>query len=214
MPVIFRAEHATYRWLQQNYPRITSNYSEDGLVNLRKHLMQDNQRLKIDLSLMRRTMLALLAREFDYPEQPLVDDGFELFYRMRHQVEFYDDVFDVLKRLQPEYRMGSITNGNACAALTPLAEYFEHYVNASDVMVRKPDAGIFEAFCQGMQVRPELCLYVGDDPVYDVRGARDAGMRTVWINREGSEWPEDMAAADAEVQNLYGLLELPGLLQT
>jgi putative hydrolase of the HAD superfamily len=50
---------------------------------------------------------------------------------------------------------------------------------------------------------------VGDDAVADVAGARAAGLRTVWVNREGRAW-EGEVTPDAEVRNLW---ELPGILR-
>ncbi|MDJ0833845.1 MAG: HAD family hydrolase [Gammaproteobacteria bacterium] len=208
MPTIVRAEQATYAWLQQHYPRVTEAYNEQRLLQLRRDLMHDNEEYRIDLSRMRREMLAQLAREFDYAVEPMVEQGFELFYRLRHDVEFFDDVFPVLDRLKPRFQLGSISNGNASAGLTALDDYFAYYINAVDVMARKPDRRIFDAFCQQLQIEPAECLYVGDDPEYDVVGARAAGMRTVWVNREHIDWPDQYQPAEAEINNLHQLLEL------
>jgi putative hydrolase of the HAD superfamily len=32
-------------------------------------------------------------------------------------------------------------------------------------------------------------LHIGDDPLADVVGATQAGMQSVWLNREGRAWP-------------------------
>lgn len=208
MPTIHRAEKATYDWLQQNYPRITDQHSERDLFEFRRAFMSSHDHYKIDLSLMRREMLAQLAREFDYDVEPMVEEGFQLFYRLRHDVSFYDDVFPVLEQLKGRYRLGSISNGNASAGLTPLNDYFEYYINAADVMARKPDRKIFNTFCQKLNIQPQQCLYVGDDIVYDVVGARDAGMQTVWVNRDSISWPNEYQPAQAEINNLYKLLDL------
>ena len=208
MPTIHRAEKATYDWLQQHYPRVTAAYSEQQLWELRKTLMESRDEYRIDLSRMRRDMLAQLAREFDYAVEPMVEEGFELFYRLRHDVDFYDDVFPALDQLKPRFQMGSISNGNASAGLTPLDDYFDYYINAVDVMARKPDRKIFDAFCQRFDIEPQACLYVGDDPEYDVVGAREAGMQTVWVNRSNSDWPQQFQPAEAEISNLHQLLEL------
>ena len=208
MPTIHRAEKATYDWLQEFYPRVTDSYSENQLFEFRRAFMNSADHYRIDLSLMRRDMLAQLAQEFDYEVEPMVEQGFELFYRLRHDVRFYDDVFPVLDNLKPRFTLGSISNGNASAGLTALNEYFAYYINAADVMARKPDRKIFDAFCSQLQIRPEQCLYVGDDPEYDVVGARDAGMQTVWVNRESMQWPEQFEPAQAEISNLHQLLEL------
>ena len=207
MPTIHRAEKATYQWLQQNYSRITDHYSEQALFELRREFMSRHDDYHIDLSLMRKEMLAELARQFDYPVESMVEEGFDLFYRLRHDVEFYDDVFPVMQQLRGKYQLGSISNGNASAGLTPLNEYFDFYINAADVMARKPSAKIYHAFCEYFAVQPEQCVYVGDDPEYDVAGAREAGMQTIWVNRENTPWPEDIKPAHAEISDLHQLVE-------
>lgn len=208
MPTINRAELASYQWLQQSYPRISDHYTEKGIFEYRKTFMNSHPQYRVDLSLMRKEMLAQLAREFDYEESPMVEQGFELFYRLRHDVTFYEDVFPILDQLRPHYRMGSISNGNASAGLTELNDYFSFYINAADVMASKPDLKIFQAFCEGMGVNPEQCLYIGDDPVYDIQGAQNAGMQTMWINRDNMQWPQSITQADAEITDLHQLLEL------
>lgn len=208
MPTIQRAEKETYAWLQQHYPRISNTYTEADLFEFRREFMRSDESYQIDLSLMRRKMLAKLARDFDYEVDSLVAQGFELFYRLRHDVLFYDDVFPVLDQLKPHFQLGSISNGNASAGLTPLNEYFSYYINAADVMARKPCRVIFDSFCEELQITAEQCLYVGDDPEFDVIGARNAGMHTVWVNRESVNWPDEFEPASAEISDLHELVDL------
>ena len=210
MPTINRAEQASYQWLQQNYSRISDHYTEAGIFEYRKTFMKSHPQFRVDLSLMRKEMLAQLARDFGYEESPMVEEGFELFYRLRHDVHFYDDVFPVLDQLKSRYKMGSISNGNASAGLTRLNDYFYSYINAADVMASKPDPIIFLEFCKRMEVTPEQCLYIGDDPVYDIQGASNVGMKTLWVNRVSKQWPEKITPADAEMSDLR---QLPALLE-
>lgn len=212
MPTIHRAEKAIYNWMRGKYPRITDIHSEQDLYEIRKTFMRSKDHYRIDLSLMRRDMLAHLAMNFGYEADSMAEEGFQLFYRLRHDVSFFDDVFPVLERLKGRYRLGSISNGNASAGLTLLNDYFEYFINASDVMARKPDARIYQAFCDYMKINPEQCLYVGDDPEYDVVGARDAGMKTIWVNRNSMDWPVEFMPAQVEISNLHQLLDcLPKL---
>jgi putative hydrolase of the HAD superfamily len=51
-------------------------------------------------------------------------------------------------------------------------------------------------------------VYVGDDPHLDVEGARSAGMQAIWIDREGAEWPEQIAPPAYTVRSLTELVEL------
>jgi len=209
MPTIKRAEQATYDWLQQNYPRITQQYPPRALFEFRQQFMQRDEKYRIDLSLMRREMLAELALQADYDAEAVSTQGFELFLQLRHDVHFYEDVFPLLDALRSRYRLGSISNGNASAGRTALKDYFAGWINAADVMVRKPGRELFQAFCDRLEVAPQHCLYIGDDPALDVIGARNAGLQTIWINREQQVWPEALGPPPLEICTLT---QLPDLL--
>ena len=72
----------------------------------------------------------------------------------------------------------------------------------------KPARPIFDAAVEvGGASRAET-VHVGDHPLYDVHGAREAGLRTVWVNRNGSEWPTEYELPDAEVHNVGELVTL------
>ena len=51
-------------------------------------------------------------------------------------------------------------------------------------------------------------VYVGDDPLLDVEEARGAGMQAIWIDRQGAEWPPQVAPATHTVRSLTELLDL------
>lgn len=51
--------------------------------------------------------------------------------------------------------------------------------------IRKPAAGIFHRTLQDLAVPPEAAVHVGDDPVLDVEGARDAGMGVIQVTPDG-----------------------------
>ena len=54
-----------------------------------------------------------------------------------------------------------------------------------DLEYQKPHASTFEAICEAMGCAPGEALYVGDNPVNDVEGARRAGMVPVWMRSVG-----------------------------
>ena len=45
-------------------------------------------------------------------------------------------------------------------------------------------------------------LHVGDHPWFDVHGARQAGLRTAWVNRNEQPWPDEYEAPDVEVRHV------------
>jgi putative hydrolase of the HAD superfamily len=49
-------------------------------------------------------------------------------------------------------------------------------------------------------------LHVGDDPLADVVGARQAGMQAVWLNRESRRWPGELAPPVRTISTLAEIL--------
>ncbi|MBT4395859.1 MAG: HAD family hydrolase, partial [Acidiferrobacteraceae bacterium] len=50
-------------------------------------------------------------------------------------------------------------------------------------------------------------LHVGDHPLEDVIGAQQAGLKAVWVNRNGDDWTHD-ETPHAEVNDLAQLVEV------
>jgi putative hydrolase of the HAD superfamily len=48
-------------------------------------------------------------------------------------------------------------------------------------------------------------LFVGDDPVADVQGARAVGMQPVWVNRTGAMWSVEFGVQPTTVTHLEEL---------
>lgn len=205
MPTIHRAEETLYRWLERHYPRITNGFSPAQLVELRREFSARDERYRIDMTALRREFLHYLGESHDYEGEHLAQQGFDIFFAARQQVEFYDDVLPCLERLQRRYRLGAISNGNASIEHVGLSDLIEHAVSPSEVQVAKPDPQIYHHLAQRFGAPPEQIVYVGDHPEYDVVGAIDAGFHAVWINREQVDWPEDLPRPEHEVNNLHEL---------
>ena len=56
-----------------------------------------------------------------------------------------------------------------------VAHYFKSVILSSKVRIRKPDPAIYYLACRAIGKKPENCAYVGDNPIRDVQGTRDAG---------------------------------------
>jgi putative hydrolase of the HAD superfamily len=56
-----------------------------------------------------------------------------------------------------------------------LTSYFKTVILSSKVGIRKPDPEIYWEAARRIGVKPEKCVYVGDNPVRDVEGTRAAG---------------------------------------
>lgn len=114
----------------------------------------------------------------------------------------YDETHDVLKTLKTwGYRLGIISNWDHTARDTierlGLTAYMDCIVISSEHGYEKPDERIFNIAFDTADVRPEECLYVGDNYYDDVIGSRRAGMDCLLISRFGRDSIEEVS--DAEV---------------
>lgn len=66
-----------------------------------------------------------------------------------------------------------------------LAERFVTMVVSAEVGVEKPHPRIFEIAVERLGVRPEEVVHVGDRRLDDVEGAEAAGLRALWLARDG-----------------------------
>lgn len=203
-PVIVRAEQAMYAFLAERYPRVVANTTIEAMRAARERVALEHPQMQHDFSFLRKQALRDHARLAGYQET-LAEEAFEIFIAARNQIDLYDDVLPGLAMLSQRYRLSTASNGNADLAKVGIAHWFERSISAREVGALKPDPVIFQKIIEGSDLEPGEVLYVGDDPALDVVGARGAGMRTAWINRDASPWPETLAPADLAVTTLTDL---------
>ncbi|HEY1653250.1 MAG TPA: HAD family hydrolase [Acidimicrobiales bacterium] len=137
--------------------------------------------------------------------------GASYFVHRDRDPALFADTLPGLDTLRADYRLGLLSNGSRLPETVGLSGYFESVVFAQDHRVAKPDKGIFEIVERQLGVGPEVCVLVGDHPVNDVAGARGAGWRSVWIDRDGTTpFPAEGPPPDAVVT---ALTELPAVLR-
>ncbi len=66
-----------------------------------------------------------------------------------------------------------------------LLVWFTALTFSDECGIRKPDPEIFLHTLRLFGVAPEEAVHVGDDPILDVEGARDAGMRVIQVTLTG-----------------------------
>ncbi|MFI7352565.1 HAD family hydrolase [Streptomyces avidinii] len=124
----------------------------------------------------------------------------------------FPDVVPALDALAAGYRHGVLSNSST-ANQDPklrrlgLRDRFEVLVCAVELGVSKPDAEAFMAACAELGLPPGEVAYVGDQPEIDARGARDAGLLAIWLDRTGGRGP-----GPDGVHRIEGLDRLPELL--
>jgi putative hydrolase of the HAD superfamily len=63
-----------------------------------------------------------------------------------------------------------------------LYDYFDTVVCSSEIVFRKPDRAMFDVALRSLNVSPGDALFVGDDYHADIVGAKQAGIKAVWLN--------------------------------
>lgn len=206
-PVIVRAEQVTYEFLNQTYPRITARYSMEAMRTERERVVSDEPHMRHDFTYLRIAAIQKCAQSVGYTEQ-VGEQAFKVFHQARNTVSLYRDVLPALKELHGRYRLFTLTNGNADLTAIGLQHYFAASFAARDVGVLKPDPHAFQHALQNMQLTPEQVLHVGDDPIADVQGARNCGMHTVWLNRDGASWAAELGPLPTTLSKLDELQPL------
>lgn len=208
-PVISNAEAALQRWIAEQLPQIAADYDVARLRQRRQALVASDPRFGYDLWALR---LSLLEQVFaEYGQQHRAEQAMAVFAAARNQVDIYADVHSGLQQLAQRFALGTVSNGFADLQEIGLAPFFQVSISARQFGAAKPAAGIFHAACAALKLAPQQVLYVGDDPLLDVQGAQQAGLKAAWMNREGRLLEDNQQHAhvvpDLEAKNLHDLLQ-------
>jgi FMN hydrolase / 5-amino-6-(5-phospho-D-ribitylamino)uracil phosphatase len=202
-PVILRAEQAVLDFLA-HYPESVAGETLQSMRAARESVALRYPQQRHDFSFLRQQALREQCLRCGCGEQ-MAEQAFEVFLRARNRVELYAEVAESLQLLQQRYRLFTASNGNADLSRIGIAHWFERSIHARDVGALKPAAVVFHKVVEATDLQLQEVLYVGDDPLADVEGARLAGMRAVWINRDAASWPVDLARPEHTVTSLKEL---------
>jgi putative hydrolase of the HAD superfamily len=196
-----------YDFLAQRYPRVVASMTLEMMRKAREQTAAAYPQQAHDFTFLRMQTLRDHAREFGYAEA-MAEEAFDAFIRARNEVDLYEDVLPGLEQLRGRYRLFTASNGNADLTKIGLAHFFERTVAARHVGALKPDPAIFHKVIEGTDLQAADVVYVGDDPHLDVVGARGAGMHAIWIDRQGVEWPAEIAPPAHTIRSLTELAQL------
>lgn len=208
-PVLLRAEATQYAWLGEHLPRITEAHDVHELQLMRRALARERPELAHDFTQLRTVALEHLCKQYDYP-QSRVPEAIGIFLDARSTVELFGEVDAVLKALARRYRLAALTNGNTDLERAGVKHYFEFTLSPAETGTAKPDPRMFIALLACAGVAADATVHVGDEPRDDIQGAHDAGIQSVWVNRNARAWPAEYRRAVAEIPTLDAL---PGVLE-
>ena len=160
----------------------------------------------------RQTLVGRFAALFEElgvsVEAELAEDMYENLLCIGHY--FVPGAEALLETLHGKYNLYICSNGSkkvqdSRIASSGIAKYFDGIFVSEEMGLNKPDKRYFEAcFAQIPDFRRENSIMVGDSLTSDIKGARNAGLRSVWLNPSHKALTGD-AAPDYEIDALEKL---------
>ena len=130
--------------------------------------------------------------------------GLFFFDGCSHLIRPYDGMRAALDALSHDFWLGVITNGEPAIQrrkfdALDIEAHFQLFLPSGEIGHHKPARQIFEHALSQAGVAPHEAVMIGDNLEADVRGAREAGLRSVWFNAEGQVAPAGAPRPDATV---------------
>lgn len=122
-------------------------------------------------------------------------------------IKLFNDVITTLEVLQKQFKLGLLSNGNSYPERCGLEGIFKFVVFSQDYGIEKPDPEIFNITLKKAECSRQQLLHVGDSLTNDIQGATNAGIASVWLNRNSAINHESIAV-DYEISSLTELLEI------
>jgi HAD superfamily hydrolase (TIGR01662 family) len=104
-------------------------------------------------------------------------------------VRIEEHTVEVLRKLQAKYKLGIVSNFAIPECVVKLLEthgldkFFDVVVVSGAVNKRKPSPEIFQQALEKLGVDASETVFVGDTVDADIKGAKDTGMKTIFIER-------------------------------
>ncbi|MBS3815687.1 MAG: HAD-IIIA family hydrolase [Hadesarchaea archaeon] len=207
--------NAVIKKLREYFPSEFSDYSDDFL---REKIMDFDDRMNLKTQYDRDKWWPKILQELDVNRELNSNQIKELtktyWDTYIESAEPYDDVQSTLEYLKNKgYSLGVVTDtDNSGRPKEPRVTKLEFsnlldtiVVGGEDTEKTKPSPQSFELAAERLKVKPFECLAVGDKPFADIKGAKSAGMKAIWVKRR--EWDSE-EEPDMTINSIKELKEL------
>ena len=126
--------------------------------------------------------------------------------------EAYPEVRETMEKLRKEHRVFIASNTDNCVldrVMNKNHVRVDKVYTSEDLKCYKPDAGFFRMILADNDLSPRDVLFVGDSVSDDVLGPKALGIKTVWVDRDGTG---DAHGQDYTVFDLKELLPICGII--
>ena len=136
---------------------------------------------------------------------------YESMFASAYKRDAYEDVLPALNRLRTKYRiiLGSNTDNDVLdAVLSKNGIITDGVYTSESLKCYKPDIEFFNAILEAEHLKPHEVLFIGDNPRDDIKGPKQAGIKTVFIDRnsDGGDYGQTCTIHDlSELVRLLGV---------
>jgi HAD superfamily hydrolase (TIGR01549 family) len=161
--------------------------------------------------------IRLLGHDLE-PTSRVVREAVKAYFQP-WRIELADGARSTLEALRPFVKLGLVSNFTDVSFIEETLRILEiHYFFDSITISagcgwRKPSPKIFQILLEKLDIKPEECLFVGDEVDSDIKGPKTVGMRTVLLSSQVALSHESVYGADFVIGSLKEMLPIvKGLL--
>ncbi len=102
-------------------------------------------------------------------------------------LELREGAEKIIKHSQQQCKIALISNFTYAPVIykslckVGISEYFNAVVVSEEVGWRKPSSYIFQHGLNKLQIQANEAVFIGDSPIEDIKGAKQAGLKTVFV---------------------------------
>ena len=194
--------------LRHVIPSTPDSLSIGTLITIRNRVAEEQKGRGLTHEAIRLEAFKQTLQFINNPDDNLAVHLNTLYLKHRFEdILLFDDVLPTLDALQGDYAMGLLSNGNTYPERCGLGGYFQFVIFAQDYGIQKPDPQLFEIAIRRAGCTKRQLLHVGDSFENDIIGAKQAGIRSVWLNRQGIN-NEAGQQPDFEISSLRELTKI------
>jgi 2-haloacid dehalogenase/putative hydrolase of the HAD superfamily len=113
----------------------------------------------------------------------------------------------------PIYILSNIDRSDILEAINLHQLIVDGLITSEDVRSYKPHSEMFEYALKVSNLSPEEVIHVGDSLSSDVRGAKNVGIKSIWVNRTNKKFKGNVQP-DFKVPTLTDILEITTFVRT
>jgi HAD superfamily hydrolase (TIGR01509 family) len=211
------AVKSMHSYLVQNGVQVSFATFRDAYIKARDGLYEaaDEKMEEPHFNFRVKNALEILGCKVD-AQSVLVQGATDAFCReFMTYVRIDEDTLPVLRKIHKKYKLGIVSNFAIPECVTKLLkrdhldEFFDIVIVSAAVNKRKPGPEIFRIALDMLALQPTQAVFVGDTVDADIKGGRDAGMKTVYLERRPQKDLETISP-DHTIKSLH---ELPAILE-